>query len=165
MKRILISSVAKATLAMALVPAHAATDVTNNFNVSVTLSSQCVMTTATTPTIAFGTYTAFGAAIGPIALSAPLTFKCTHKLPNPTVAFDTINGAANGSGVIAGLAYTLSLPALIRTDGSDATTSAAATQDTLSYTFTGSMAGNQSGECAGASCTPLAQARQLIVSY
>lgn len=168
MKKFLVSALAAATLLSAVIPVAAqAATTANNFNVSVTLSSQCLVTTTTTPTIAFGTYIAFGAAIGPVALSAPLTFKCTHNLPAPTVAFDTTNGAATGNGVLAGLLYTLTAPVLTRTNGADATSTVGATQDTYSYTFSGNIGSGQSGECLTASatsCTP-SHTRQLIVTY
>ncbi len=163
MNKFLVSALTAATLLLATAPVVHAATVSSGFNATVTLSAQCIATTAGTPVIAFGTYIAFGAAVGPISLSAPLTFKCTSGLPAPTVAFD--GGVAGG--VIAGLVYTLTTPALTRTNGTAATATVGATQDTYSYTFTGSIAAGQPGECATAAATSCAPTvpRTIVVTY
>lgn len=163
MNKFLVSAVTAAALLSATAPVVHAATVSSGFAATVTLSAQCIATTSGTPVIAFGTYIAFGAAIGPISLSAPLTFKCTSGLPAPSVAFD--GGVAGG--VIAGLAYTLTAPALTRTNGTAATATAGATQDTYSYTFTGSIAAGQPGECATAAATSCAPSvpRTIVVTY
>ena len=152
-----------ATSLLVTVPVVNAATVSSGFNATVTLSAQCLATTVGTPVVAFGTYIAFGAAIGPISLSAPLTFKCTNGLPAPAVAFD--NGVAGG--VIAGLVYTLTAPTLTRTNGAAATATVGAGQDTYAYTFTGSIAAGQPGECitaAATSCAPTVP-RTIVVTY
>ena len=163
MNKFLVSALTIAALLSATAPVVHAATVSSGFNATVTLSAQCLATTAGTPVIAFGTYIAFGAAIGPISLSAPLTFKCTSGLPAPTVAFD--GGVAGG--VIAGLVYTLTAPGLTRTNGAAATATVGAGQDTYSYTFSGSIAAGQPGECttaAGTSCAPSVP-RTIVVTY
>ena len=74
MKKLLLSTAIVASFAA---PAYAGT-ASSNFSVTATLTSVCTATTVGTPVIAFGTYTAFGAAIGPVAVSAPATFQCTR---------------------------------------------------------------------------------------
>ena len=163
MNKFLVFALTAATLLSATAPVVHAATVSSGFNATVTLSAQCLATTVGTPVIAFGTYTAFGAAIGPVSLSAPLTFRCTNGLPAPTVAFD--GGVAGG--VIAGLVYTLTAPALTRTNGAAATATVGAGQDTYAYTFSGSIAAGQPGECitaAATSCAPTVP-RTIVVTY
>ena len=163
MNKFLVSALTAAALLSATAPVVHAATVFSGFNATVTLSAQCIATTAGTPVIAFGTYIAFGAAIGPISLSAPLTFRCTNGLPAPAVAFD--GGAAGG--VIAGLVYTLTAPTLARTNGTAATATVGAGQDIYSYTFSGSIAAGQPGECisaAATSCAPTVP-RTIVVTY
>ena len=163
MNKFFVSALTTATLLLATAPVVHAAVVSSGFNATVTLSAQCIATTSVTPVISFGTYIAFGAAVGPISLSAPLTFKCTNGLPAPTVAFD--GGVAGG--VIAGLVYTLTTPTLTRVNGIAATTTAGAAEDTYSYTFTGRMAAGQAGQCATAastSCVATAP-RTIVVTY
>jgi len=163
MNKFLVSALTAAALLSATAPVVHAATVSSGFNATVTLSAQCIATTVGTPVIAFGTYIAFGAAVGPIAVSAPLTFKCTNGLPPPTVAFD---GGVPG-GVIAGLVYTLTPPFLNRLNGSAATATVGAAEDTYSYTFSGSIAAGQAGQCATAaasSCAPTVP-RTIVVTY
>ena len=163
MNKFLASVATAATLLSAIAPvAHAAT-VTGAFNATVTLTAQCIATNATTPVLAFGTYLAFTATPITVALSTPLTFRCTNGLPAPTVAFDAGGGGA--SGVLAGLAYTLSLPGLTRSGGSAGNATTAATEETYSYTFSGTMAAGQSGTCATATPCSASAARTIIVTY
>ena len=167
MNKFLVSAMTAATLLSATAPVVHAATVSSGFNATVTLSAQCLATTAGTPVIAFGTYIAFGAAVGPVSLSAPLTFKCTSGLPAPTVAFDGGVDGGVGGGVIAGLVYTLTAPTLARTNGTAATATVGAGQDIYSYTFSGSIAAGQPGECisaAATSCAPTVP-RTIVVTY
>jgi hypothetical protein len=154
MKKIL----AAAVLVAVSVPVSAASPLPNNFNVSVVLSSQCEVTNVSAPTVDFGTYTAFA---GPstAAPTASLTFRCTRGLA-PAVTFDTVNGLANGDGVIAGLNYTLSVGGATVGPGTDALPGVAGTADTRSYTVTGGMVAGQAGGTGAAS-----HVRQLILTY
>lgn len=163
MNKFLVSALTAATLLLATAPVVHAAAVSSGFNATVTLSAQCIATTVGTPVIAFGTYIAFGAALGPVALSAPLTFKCTNGLPAPTVAFD--GGVAGG--VMAGLVYTLTTPTLTRVNGAPATTTVGAAEDTYSYTFTGSMAAGQAGQCSTSASTSCVASvpRTIVVTY
>ena len=162
MNKLLVSALTASTLLLATTPVVHAAAVSSGFNATVTLISQCIATTVGTPVIAFGNYTAFGAAISNIAVSSALTFKCTNGLPTPVVGFD--GGAAGG--VIAGLVYTLTAPALTRTNGTAATLIAGAAEDTYSYTFSGSIAAGQSGACATAlTCALTTVPRTIVVTY
>ena len=108
MKKILATAVVAALGAM--IPASQAATTSNNFNVSVTLSSQCAATNSGTTTVAFGTYTAFqGAALA--SSSVNLAFQCTRGFAPVSIAFDVVNGTAAGVGILQGLQYTLTAAA------------------------------------------------------
>ena len=158
-KQLLIVTAIAATLAA---PAALAAGTANStFNVSATLTSVCTTTTVGTPVIAFGTYTAFGAAIGPVAVSAPATFQCTRGLPAPTAAYD-VAGGGNG-GVIAGLQYTLSAPVGSKTTtGTAATSGSIGSADVYSYTFSGTLPAGQAGDPTQ---NPGPDVRTLIITY
>lgn len=157
MKKLLLSAAIAASFS---VPASAlAANASSTFNVTATLTSVCSVTTVGTPVIAFGTYTAFGAAIGPIAVSAPATFQCTRGLPQPTAAYDT--GVAGG--VIVGLQYTLSAPVGSKTTtGVAATSGSTGSADVYSYTFSGSIPAGQAGDPTQ---NPGPDVRTLIITY
>lgn len=142
-KLIRIASAAAALLAFGS-GAFAQTVLNNaNVDVKVSLTSQCKLA-ATAPTLAvdFGTYTAFGSATTP---NPTQTFdvNCTHNFgSSPTVTWD----ANGGAGVIAGLAYTLSLTAGTPAKGADATATAGAGADTITFTLKGDMPSGQAGD-------------------
>ena len=102
MKNALRAAAAAAALGLFLPAAQAATT-SNNFNVTVTLSSQCAATNSGTTTVSFGTYTAFQAAAA-TSNSVNLTFQCTRGFSPVSAAFDVVNGTAAGVGVVQGLA-------------------------------------------------------------
>jgi|KBSMisStandDraft_5_1062788.scaffolds.fasta_scaffold331623_2 hypothetical protein len=159
MNKLLIPAALAAALALPA-SALAATTATaqQTFNVTVALTAVCSSTTSGTPAVAFGTYTAFGAAINNVAVSPGITFQCTRGLPTPTAAFDT----GTAAGVVAGLQYTLSAPSGSKTtSGTAATSGTLGTADVYTYTFNGSIAGGQAGDST-ASTTDV---RQLIISY
>ena len=161
MNKFLVSALTAAALLSATAPVVHAAAVTGAFSATVTLTAQCIATNATTPVLAFGTYLAFTNATINATISTPLTFKCTNGLPAPTVAFD-VGGAG---GVLAGLAYTLTTPVLTRSGGSAGSTSVAATEETYSYTFGGSIATGQSGTCATAAPCSASASRTIVVTY
>lgn len=147
--------------------------VAGNFDVSVTLTSRCEVTTVGTPALAFGTYTAFSTS----AVSATpieIAYRCTRGLAGPTVAFDTAGGissasgtTATGEGVISGLRYTMAVAAA--PTGNDAGTAPVTassgdigTANTRNYRITGSMPADQAGT---ASTGVQTQGRTLILSY
>jgi hypothetical protein len=157
MKKLLIPAALAASLAIPA-SALAATTAQQTFNVTVALTAVCSSTTSGTPAVAFGTYTAFGAAINNVAVSPGITFQCTRGLPTPTAAFDT----GTAAGVVGGLQYTLSAPSGSKTTtGTAASSSSTGSADVYTYTFNGSIAGGQAGDTT-ASTTDV---RQLIISY
>lgn len=162
MRKILTGAVVAAFAAM--VPAAQAATTSNNFNVSVSLTSVCEATNSGTQTVDFGTYTAFQVAAQP-STSVNLTFRCTRGFAPTSVAFDTVNGLATGEGVLQGLQYTLTAGAPSTVAGTAATTASIGTGDAVTYAVSGSMPASQAGTCATASCGPTSHVRTLIVTY
>jgi hypothetical protein len=162
MKKILALGLIAAAAAM--IPAAQAATTSNNFNVSVTLSSQCAATNSGTTTVAFGTYTAFQAA-ALVGTPVNLTFQCTRGFSPVSVAFDVVNGTAAGVGVLVGLQYTLTAGAPTTAAGTAATTATIGTGDVKTYAITSTMPGLQAGACATASCGPTTHVRTLIVTF
>jgi len=138
--RIKLGSVA-AIATMALIPVAHAVDVTSNFDVTVSLTSVCEISTAP-GTVAF-TYTAFGA-----AANAGTSFgvRCTNNL-GYTMALD----APVGGQTVGGLTYNLTLSSASGTgSGSE-----------QSYNINGTMAAGQAGD----STASTTQTRTLTVTY
>lgn len=166
MNKLLATLLASTFMLAATIPAVNAATTNNNFQVSVTLSSQCKATNSGTTTVDFGTYTAFqaGAATG---TPVNLTFDCTRGFAPSSVAFDTTNGTSTGGGVLQGLHYDLTAGAASTVAGTAATSAAAAigTADAVTYAVSGNMPANQAGACATASCGPTAHTRTLIVTF
>lgn len=162
MKKILATAVVAAISAM--IPAAQAATTNSNFDVSVTLTSQCTATNSGTTTVDFGTYLAFqpGAQAGS---PVNLTFQCTRGLAPVLVAFDIVNGTAAGVGVLQGLQYTLAAGAPGSVAGTAATTATIGTGDVVTYAVTGTMPAGQAGTCAVASCGPTSHVRTLIVTF
>ena len=165
MKNLLLSAAIAASLGM--IPSAQAATTTNNFNVSVTLSSQCQVTNNATQTVDFGTYTAFQAAPKASVTSASLQFRCTRGFAPVSTAFDAIpaNSTTAGVGVLVGLQYALTAAPVVTTPGTAATAVTIGSGDALTYTVSGSMPADQAGACATASCGPTIQVRQLIVTF
>lgn len=113
--------------------AHAAT-ATGTFDVTINLTSACEIASA--PTAAF-TYTSFQATAA--TFSSSFNVRCTNTLPITSITLDStsVTDAATN------LAYTLALGAA----------PAAGTGANQNVTITGSMAANQAGTCATATCT------------
>lgn len=153
-----------------------ATDVAQNFTVSANFTPACVSNNGSAPALDFGNYTAFGSA-GTAAPTATISFKCSRALTLVSAVFDTATGASSsvagatptGAGVIAGLQYTLTTAAAVKTTtGTAATTSAAGTADVFDYVVTGAMAAGQPG-CTGSGnsgdrCSAT-QTRTLTLTY
>lgn len=163
------SLVAVAALALVSAQAMAAGTASQGFDVTVTLTSKCQVKGTPTPVLAFGTYTAFGAAVP--ATPVGIIFECTRGLGTaPTAAFDTTNGtssatgaAPTGAGVVAGLQYTLGASAAKSTVGTAPVAGGAAgTADEYTWTITGNMPAGQAGTDTAGVAT---QARTLTVSY
>lgn len=175
--RLAAVAIIAATILGATPAAQAA--VSGDFNVTVSVSSLCTLTTVGTPSLDFGTYTAFGSASIP-APTAQLTFDCTRGLTAPTMALDTTNGtstatgavggaAATGDGVlpVVGLNYHLSVAGSKTGTGVAPTTAFGdiGTADTYTFTVTGSMPNGQAGTCTTGTCGPDTQLRTLTVTY
>jgi hypothetical protein len=143
-----------------------------NFDVNVTLTSACRMTT-TTPALNFGTYVAFrntALTATPVAIA----FECTRGFgAAPQVQFDAptygttsaVGATATGEGVLAGLRYTMGVSNTATTPGTApvvATLGDIGTPTSYTYTVTGSMPANQAGTAAAGVQTHV---RQLIVSF
>jgi spore coat protein U-like protein len=129
-------------------PAQAAT-ATGTFNVSVSLTSVCQISTV--PTAAF-TYTSFQEQ--PSTFSSSFNIRCTNSLPITGISLDssTVTDSATN------LAYTLAL-------GTVPSTGTGADQ---SVAITGSMAAGQAGTCATASCSntnSTNKQRTLTITY
>ena len=166
MKKLLIS-VAMASMFGAMVSPVMAATASNNFNVSVSLTSQCRQTNTGTQTVDFGTYTAFQAGAQASVGSASLTFECTRGFSPTSSAFDAVlpDSTAAGVGVVQGLQYALTAAAPTTVAGTAATSVIIGTGDTKTYVVSGSMPADQAGACALASCGPTTQLRTLIVTF
>jgi len=134
MKKLAVSTIAAAAMFAATAPAaQAATANSGAFDVNITLTSAC---TVTTPGNLAFTYTSLGPAA---TATSPFDIACTTSLPY-TVA---VSGAAVTDDVV-NLAYTLAVTAPA---GGGIGTGAA-----QAYSIDGTIAAGQAGTCAGASC-------------
>jgi hypothetical protein len=165
MKKFLAATITASLFAIAAPATHAATLGPANFNVTASLAAVCTITSVGTPTIAFGTYTAFQATA--LSATAPITVQCSRSLAAPTFAFD----GATGYGVLAGLNYNVTAASAITTAGTAATAVAGGvgTADIRTITLTGSMAAGQAGDCAAgnaAACAATQTAvRTITITY
>ncbi len=142
----------------------------NGFSVDVTLTSKCLATTTTAPSLAFA-YESFQTTAASPTAPISLTFKCTRGIAEPTLSFDTVSGtstsgsasAATGEGVVGGLRYTLSVGAnsTSATTGSAATNTTIGSEKVLTYSVTGSIQPLQAGDAVAAT----SDLRSLIVTY
>ncbi len=144
-------------------PITQAQSVSNAFDVSVTLTSQCKATATGTQTLAFGTYVAFQPE-AKTASGVALTFECTRGFTPASVTFDTTAGTATGGGLLAGLNYNLQFASAAVVAGNAATSAAIGTADTRTYAITGTIAAAQAGAALGASATAT-HTRTLIITY
>jgi hypothetical protein len=120
--------------AIAASSAHATT-ATDTFNVSITLTSVCQITTV--PAGASFTYSSFQTSAA--AFSDSFNIRCTNTLPISSVTLDQTSVTDSATN----LAYTLAL----------GTIPSAGTGATQTIPITGSMAAGQAGTCASANCT------------
>jgi spore coat protein U-like protein len=144
----LISTLVAASIAaLTILPAQAATVGPVGFNVTASLTSQCLVSTVAN--VAF-TYTSFQAAAA-TATGGGFTVQCTN-----TQGYTIALSATSGTVPTVNLAYTLALSA------------ASGTGNGLAQAFnvTGSMASGQAGTCAtsGTACSGTS-AQTLTVSY
>ena len=161
MKKLTLISVLCASSLFGGTSALAATEL-NGFTVDVTLTSKCLATTTTAPSLAFA-YESFQIGASTPAQPISLTFKCTRGIAEPTLSFDTVNGTAIGEGVVGGLRYTLSVGAnsTSATGGSGATPTSLGTDKILTYSVTGSIQPLQAGDALAAR----SNIRSLIITY
>lgn len=138
-----LSALIATVLAAASFSAEAAT-ASQNFNVTVNLTSACSITAGPTD-VAF-TYTSFQAAAAS-STGGAFSVKCTNLLPY-TLSLDST------TGTVIGLNYSLALSAAGGTGNGNA----------QAYSVNGTMAAAQSGNCAAATCSG-SQVRQLTVTY
>jgi spore coat protein U-like protein len=136
-------TLAAGTAMIAMIPAQAATT-SQNFNVTVNLTSACSITAAPTD-VAF-TYASFQGAAAASSGGA-FSVRCTNSLPY-TLSLDA------AAGTVIGLNYTLALSAAGGTGNGAA----------QAYTVNGSMVASQGGTCAAATCAG-SQTRTLTVTY
>lgn len=148
---------------------HAET-VNQSFTVTANLAPKCRAASSNgTPTLAFGTYTAFDTQ----QVSAPsvnIKFECSRGMTSSlSLAFDASGSlATSDGGVIAGLRYTLSASGPTRTSGTAATAGASGvdgTPDILETNINGSIAGGQAGCASGTSECSASQQRTLTLTF
>jgi hypothetical protein len=151
MKKVSVITAAVAGLLFGLVSVSSqAATATGTFNVAINLTSACAVNTAATA--ATFNYTSLQAAAS--TFSTTFSVQCTNTLPIVSVALDSAavtDGATN-------LAYTLALVGVPAT----------ATGVAQSVTVNGTMAANQAGTCATATCTNAASAnktRTVTLTY
>lgn len=131
-----------------------------NINVTVTLTPQCRVATGSSGTIAlaFGTYTAFGAAVD--ATPATVNFECTRgRVAAPTFAWD----GAEAFGTVNGLRYTLDTTNGTLVAGAEPTAGSSTSigsPDTRPVTINGNMPAGQAGNSGTGSAT-----RTLTVTF
>jgi len=148
-KKLLASTIAAAAM-IASAPSAQAASVISNFNVDITLTSACSVSTPGNLTFA---YTALQAA--PATASSPFNITCANLLPY-TVGVSGANVTDNAVG----LAYSLVVTAPV---GGGTGTGASQI-----YSIDGTIAGGQAGSCVSASCVNTAatnKAKTVTVTY
>jgi spore coat protein U-like protein len=167
-RKYMLSAAFAVAMLASMAPGARAATATGNFNVTVTLTSQCTM--AAIGDLAFGTYTAFqGGAL--VATPTTATLSCTRGLAGVTANFDTAApgstaaaAAANavGAGVVQGLQYTILATAGAVVAGTAATAGSIGTADSRPYSISGNMPASQAGDPTQ-NASP--QVRTLTVNY
>jgi hypothetical protein len=154
MKKIALVAAMAAALISSLT-AHAATEV-GNFNVNITLTSKCLLTTSAATTDINFDYTSFQATNQAATSGGSFGLQCTTGLTPTSFALD----ATTVTDQQTQLQYTLTLPAPLAGTGAVQT-----------YTITGNMASGQSGTCATGPATPCTNGtstnkqRTLTITY
>jgi hypothetical protein len=166
MRKLALKTLVAALTLASIAPALQAATTSNNFNVTVTLTSQCQQTNNASTTVAFGTYVAFQGAAQPSS-TANLTFRCTRGYALVSTVFDTTlpTSTSAGVGVIQGLQYTLSAATAVNVAGAVASSTSIGSGDILTYAITGTMPADQAGACAAASCGVTSQVRTLVLTF
>ncbi|MFL6691760.1 MAG: hypothetical protein ACJ8GO_02255 [Ramlibacter sp.] len=129
------------------------------FNVKVNFTGTCQADNTTTPAVDFGTYTAFGSP-SVVAPTAGVSFKCSRGLAPSAVVISSSN-AATATGAVAGLAYSVTVGAGVKSAG---TISTAQDYDKFTYTVTGTMASGQAG-AGGTTPTAASVNETLVITF
>ena len=166
MMKKLVLCMAIASAAALPLTAQAAT-VAGPFSVTVAFTPSCTVA-AGASVIAF-TYTAFGAAIPSVALSAPIVLNCSRGIGGLATAAYGEGGVAAGLIGASNLRYTLSAPAKTNIAGAVATVTPAfnGSADNVSFTFTGGLV-LQAGGGVTINPSPVinaTDARTLVVTF
>jgi spore coat protein U-like protein len=176
MKKILLA-VATSAAVFAAGTAHAVSPQTATFTVTATLTPEC--TIATTGSLAFGPYTAFGGAL--TATGANVALTCTRGLTglgstnavltgpggfvgSTTSPIPSSGAGPAGAGVIEGLQYTIT-SAMSQVPGVAPTAAALTTitsGDATTFAFSGGIAAGQAGAVPAG---PGSQTLTLTVNY
>jgi Spore Coat Protein U domain len=143
---------------LALAGAAQAGTASANFQATVNFTSTCVISGAA-PTLAFGNYTAFGAAV--VATPVSISLNCSR---GTAISFAGITSGTNGLFANNGLRYTLSLTGPNTTNGGVATTSSIGQPDVNAYDIGGTLL-QQAGKFT--SSPPLAEtvSRQIQIVF
>ena len=133
--------------AAVLAPSAQAATVSGPFSVTVAFTPSCIVA-AGASVIAF-TYTAFGAAIPSVALSAPIALTCSRGIGALATAAYGEGGAASGLIGTSNLRYTLTAPVKVIGAPAQAATGIVGgtigTGDSFSFTFTGGLLSQAGG--------------------
>lgn len=132
LKKLAASAIATTILLAAASSAQAVGTVSTNFNVDITLSPLC---SVSTPAPLAFTYTSFQATAATAA--TPFTVTCPNNMPY------TVGVTAGATDNAVQLAYSLALSAAAGTG----------TGVAQSYTVNGTIAGGQGGACTSVPCT------------
>lgn len=133
---------------------------TGTFNVSISLTNACTVTTSATP--ASFTYTSNQVAAAPLGGTTSFSLNCTKNVPY-TLALDAGGTGYTGSftsptgtytDTATNLTYTLTLP-----------TPTAGTGAAQAYTMAGSMAGGQAGQCGTIGGCTSTNAHTITVTF
>lgn len=171
MKNLFLAALAAALMAFGGT-AYAATTSSGNFNVNMTLTPICVVSQA--PGALSMTYVPFG---GAQTASTTVKFACSYGLAPSQIALTTTgNGTLNNasttapsaSGVLNGVAYTLTTTGFSTTPttaGTAATATAAATANEWAIGLTADAVGNQAGEGTTSTSSTASHVYTLVITY
>lgn len=159
MKKLILAALIAAAAITAWVARAASTSGT--FNVNVTLNSTCTLSAITAVDFSYTSFQGSAAS----STNGGFTVTCTNSLPY-TFGLQTGSGAASppGAATITVTDNAVNLQYTLGTSAAGGTGNGAA----QAYSVTGTMAANQSGTCASASCTNAAatnKTQTLILNF
>lgn len=174
MKKLIVAAAAMALMVLSGT-AFAATTATPGFNVNMTLTPICAVTTAPQPLSM--TYLPFTTNNATTA-STSVEFSCSFGLAPTGITFTnttgdaTVNNASatapTAAGVLNGVAYTLKTAGFATTPstaGTAATASAAATANKWAVTVTADAAANQAGQGSTSTSSTASHVYTLTIAY